>query len=142
MRTILASTGVAAAVLAFTGLARAAAPNYILVTGPGVDRPILLADWNENSELLAAILQAPRARGRDAKRLERRPRLMLSEFWGWGRLPRPTRPSQTDQHGWFYPAHGGRRAVVEMVLGGTEFPRLATARVLRVFSLHGVPIRL
>src|SRR5205807_650244 len=50
------------AVLALAAPATAAAPNYILVSGPGLARPVLLGDWNENLALLAAVANAPRAK--------------------------------------------------------------------------------
>ena len=57
----VAILGVAAlvAAVAATG-ARAAAPRYILVSGPGLTRPILLGDWDESLRFLAALLSARR----------------------------------------------------------------------------------
>jgi hypothetical protein len=92
-----------AAVLVLAPPVHAAAPNYILVSGPGLKRPIILGNWSENAALLSALVNAPRAKGRDVLALARRPRFDLAEFWGWGSMPRPTRPSQANQHGWFYP---------------------------------------
>jgi hypothetical protein len=142
MRATLASLAAISSLLLLAGPVRAAAPNYILVSGPGVDRPILLGNWKENLELLSAVVQAPRAKGPDTKSLARRPRLELSEFWGWGGLPRPTRPGQANQHGWFYPAYTGRRAIVELTVDGSDVPRFASAGVLRILARHGVPTRM
>jgi hypothetical protein len=117
--------------------AQAAAPRYIMVTGPGLLRPALLADWYENLDFVVAVAGAPRARGN----LTRRPRFRIAEFWGWIGPP-PTRPDQASQHGWFYPAHGSRRPVIVLVAEGILVPRVAPARVLSILAGHGVPTRL
>jgi hypothetical protein len=56
-------------------------------------------------------------------------------------LPRPTRPSQANQHGWFYPAHHGQPAVIAVTIEGAMEPRLALPRALAIFKRHGIPIR-
>jgi hypothetical protein len=117
---------------------QAAAPNYIMVSGPGLARPVLLSDWNENHELLLAVVGAPRVKGS----LVRRPRLDLALFWAWQGQPRPTRPSQANQHGWFYPADRSRPAVIDVMSDGKRIPRRAPARLLAILARHGVPIRL
>jgi hypothetical protein len=122
--------------------AQAAAPNYILVSGPGIRNPILLADWNENLELLGSLVDAPVAKGRAVRNLARRPRFDLAEFWGWGTRPRPTRASQANQHGWLYPAHASKPAVIVLMVNGTRIPRLLPARVREIFVRHHVPLRL
>jgi hypothetical protein len=136
-RAVLGLSPLAAA-LALAAPAQAAAPNYILVSGPGLARPVLLADWDENLRLLSALVNAPTV----APRLAKRPRFDLAEFWGWGGRPKPTRPTQASQHGWFYPAHGSRPAVVDIMVGGRQVPRLAPRAVLRIFARHHVPTRL
>lgn len=124
--------------LTLAASANAAAPRYILVSGPGLTRPVLMDDWQENGELLAALSHeplAPRARLRD------RPRYDLALFWGWTDAQRPVRPSDANQHGWFYPAHGRLRAVVDLQVDGRRVPRLALPSVLEILKRHGVPIR-
>jgi len=122
--------------------AHAAAPNYILVSGPGIKRPILLANWGENGALLSALVGVPRAESNVLRRLAQRPRFDLAEFWAWGGRPRPTRPGQANQHGWFYPAHGSRPPTIVLMVDGYNFPRLVPARVLRILPRHHVPLRL
>ena len=122
--------------------AQAAAPNYILVSGPGLKRPVLLDDWGENGELLVAIGNGPRSKRAALRGLARRPRLDLAEFWGWGDRPRPTRPSQASEHGWFYPARPGKRALFQVTVEGTKAPRLATRPALAILARHGVPTRI
>jgi len=129
-------------VLLLAAPAKAAAPNYILVSGPGIKRPILLANWGENGALLSALVGVPRAKSDVVRRLAQRPRFDLAEFWGWGGRPRPTRPGQANQHGWFYPAHGWRPPVIALMVDGYDFPRLVPARVLRILARHHVPLRL
>jgi hypothetical protein len=124
------------------GPAQAAAPNYILVSGPDIKHPILLGNWDENLVLLTALVDAPTAKGSAVRHLARRPRFDLAEFWGWSALPRPTRPSQANQHGWFYPAHGAKPAVIVLMVNGTRVPRLLPARVREILARHHVPLRL
>ena len=119
----------------------ATAPRYILVSGPGLARPVLLASWAENRRLLSALANAPRAKGETVRRLSERPALRLGLFWGWPAKPRPTRPYQANQEGWFYPASGSEPPVVDLPVNGASVPRIAPARVLRIFARHGVPTR-
>jgi hypothetical protein len=121
--------------------AQAAAPNYILVSGPGIKHPILLGDWSENLALLSALVDAPTAKGSAVRNLARRPRFDLAEFWGWSALPRPTRPSQANQHGWLYPARGSKPAVIVMMVDGARVPRLLPPRVREILARHHVPLR-
>jgi hypothetical protein len=134
--------GVVTVALVLAAPAQAAAPRYILVSGPALARPVLLPSWNENGALLAALVHAPRVTGRVARGLTRRPRLDLALFWGWPERPRPTRPSQANQHGWFYPARRGRPAVVDVLVNGVRVPRIVPARPLRILARHGVPTRI
>jgi hypothetical protein len=130
-----------AVVLVLAVPVHAAAPNYILVSGPGIKRPIVLGNWSENGALLSALVNAPRAKRRVVLALARRPRLDLAEFWGWGSMPRPTRPSQANQHGWFYPAHRSKPPVIVLMVNGYRFPRLVPAAVVKILARHRVPLR-
>jgi hypothetical protein len=134
--SILIAVSLAAAVAAVP--AQAAAPRYILVSGPGLQRPATLGNWSENLAFVTSLLHArkPLPRWRD-----NRPRYQLALFWGVPAKPVPTEPSAANQYGWFYPATGGRRAVVKLRVSGQDFPRLATAETLRILALHGVPTR-
>ncbi len=131
-----------AALLGLASRAQAAAPNYILVSGPGLARPILLANWNENLELLLAVANAPTASRVAVRGLAHRPRLDVAEFWGWSGRPRPSTPRQANQHGQFYPARRSRPAVIVLTASGITVPRLATAHLLEILAGHGVPTRL
>jgi hypothetical protein len=138
----LALLGAAAAALVLASGVEAAAPQYILVSGPGLERPVLLASWAENHAFLLALSNAPRARSATARRLAARPKLRLGLFWGWAKKPRPTRQSQANQKGWFYPAWQAQPAVVDLLVNGVRVPRIAPARVLGILARHGVPTRL
>jgi hypothetical protein len=118
--------------------ARAAAPRYILVTGPGIDRPVLLDDWSENLRFLVALLPARRLNGFSPGH---RPRYDLAFFWGVPERPVPTRPRDANQHATFYPAAKGSAAVVDLVLDGVRAPRIATPAALRILARHGIPTR-
>lgn len=125
------------AALALAAPAAAAAPNYILVSGPGLKRPVMLDDWAENLRLVIATVDAPVAKDTVTRSLSRRPSFDLALFWAWGDRPRPTRPGAASQHGSFYPAHRSQPAVIDL----TGDLRLASRRVLRILGRHGVPLR-
>ena len=128
-----------AAALALATPALAAAPNYILVSGPGLAQPVLLGDWNENLDLLVAVANGPKAKRSAVRGLARRPHYDLAEFWGWLGLPAPTSPRDANQHGMFYPAHKALRPVFVLMVDGSTFPRLATRAALRILARHHVP---
>ena len=134
---ILVAALLAAGVVA--GSAQAAAPRYILVSGPGLQRPATLGNWTENLAFVTSLLHArqPLSGWRD-----NRMRYDLALFWGVPAQPVPTRPNEASQHGWFYPAIGGRRAVVKLRVSGEDFPRVATPETLRILARHGVPTRI
>jgi hypothetical protein len=139
--TLLATAAAATVGLVLAAPAQAAAPNYILVSGQGLTRPVLLADWSQNAKLLLAVANAPRAREDAVAGLSLRSRLDLAEFWAWSGRPRPTSPAQASQHGSFYPAHGSKPAVIVLTVQGIKVPRLAPTFVLTVFWQHGIPTR-
>ena len=132
---------VLAAAVALAAPAQAAAPNYILVNGPGLAKPVLLGDQSENLELLVAIGQGPRAKHAALRGLARRPRFDLAEFWNWNFLPAPTDPRQATQHGLFYPAHGRKPALFKVMAQGTRVARIASAQALAILASHGIPTR-
>jgi hypothetical protein len=117
-----------------------AAPRYILISGQGLARPVLLASWEENGKLLAALVNARRANEKTVRRLRERPRLRLGLFWGSSEK-RPTRQNDANQKGWFYPTWRSQPAVIDLLVNGVRVPRIAPVRVLRIFARHGVPTR-
>jgi len=130
-----------AAALVLAAPAAAAAPNYILVSGPGLRRPVLLGNWNENLRLLLAVANSRPAGATLAKTLHHRRRLDLAEFWAWGDNPRPTSARDANQHGSFYPAHGSQPAVIDITVQGVAAPRRVSSTVLKILRRHGVPTR-
>jgi hypothetical protein len=119
--------------------AGAAAPRYILVSGPCLSEPVLLERWSENGAFLSSLVVAPRVTR--ARAVRQRPRLDLALFWGVPAKPPPTRPRDANQHGWFYPAHGRRAALVDVMVDGIRVPRRVPADVLAILAKHGVPTR-
>ena len=119
--------------------ANAAAPRYILVSGPHLQRPVVLGDWNENLTFLVDLIPSRRP---SAGWHTERPRYKLALFWGVPSKPVPTDPSKASQVGWFYPAINGRRAVVVLLVSGQDGPRIASREALRILGRHGIPIRL
>jgi len=130
-----------AVALVLAAPAVAAAPNYILVSGPGMRHPVLLANWNENLDLLLSVANSRAAGMSLARTLRHRRRLDLAEFWDWGGKPRPTKASDANQHGSFYPAHGSLPPVIDITVMGIAAPHLVSARVLKILRRHGVPAR-
>ncbi len=143
MKPTLARIVIPIAVLLGAGVvavpAQAAAPRYILVSGPGLHRPATLGNWTENLAFVTSLLHARRP---TSGWQENRPRYDLALFWGVPTKPVPTRPNEANQHGSFYPATGGRRAVVKLRVSGKDFPRVATPETLRILARHGVPTHL
>jgi hypothetical protein len=142
MRRALASIAVVAVALIAAAPVKAAAPRYILVSGPGLSKPVLLSDWSENLALMAAFAKAPRASSLATHRLARRPRFELALFWGVPDNPVPTNPAEANQFDWFYPARGTQPAVVDAFTNGRRSKLKATTAVLRILARHHVPTRL
>lgn len=137
MIAVLLLAALAVAVMAAP--AQAAAPRYILVTGPGLEQPLMLSNWSDNLKLYLALLPARRPGA--AGWQHARPRYDLALFWGVPAKPVPSNPAEANQHGWFYPAVGGRRAVIKLLIDGQDFPRVATPEALRILARQGVPTR-
>ena len=138
MRRLVALLAVTLGACALAGPANAAAPRYIMVTGSGISKPILLANWRENMALEMAIANAPKAAHPPG--LSVRPRLELWLFWGWSER-RPKRPEQANQHGWLYLAVGSQPALVALRVNGTSKLRVVSAPLERILERHGVPTR-
>lgn len=120
--------------------ATAAAPRYILVSGPGLEAPVLLPDWGENLRLFVSLIDAPPVSASTARLTSRR-RLRLGLFWGWPERPLPTDPLDANQTGWFYPATDSQPAVIDIRVDGIRVPRVAPTTVLRILARHHVPTR-
>lgn len=118
--------------------ARAAAPRYILVSGPGLQRPVVLGNWRENLSFLIDLI--PPRRPSPGWR-SGRPRYRLALFWGVPARPVPSDPGRANQVGWFYPALRSRRAVVVLLVSGRDGPRIATSKTLGILRRHGIPTR-
>lgn len=133
---------VVAAGLTMVGSADAAAPNYILVSGSGLKKPILLGNWGENHSLDLSFTNGRPAPKNVIVGLAHRSRLDLAEFWGWGPpSPVPKHPREANQHASFYPAHATQPAVVVGVFNGARRLNIVPATALRILARHHVPIR-
>ena len=130
-----------------------AAPWAILVHGPHVSRPITLADWNENQQLMLAI-PGP-GTPTSARAFHGRPYVELALFWGpnWKYLRNSPesvarlRPDQANQRGWLFLADGQQPAAVVLdppalpALSATLMVRRVGAEGIAVLTRHGVPMR-
>jgi hypothetical protein len=141
MRSALVAAFVAGS-LVFASEASAAAPRYILFSSRALPHPVLLDDWSENLDFLAAISTAPRVR---AAELRHRPRFLASLFWSSDVWPEPPRsPEGADQRAWYYPAFGRRSAAFEIERSSSFLglqPRRATASFLAILARHRIPGR-
>ena len=143
---VVALAAVAAAAAVGAGVARAAAPRIVIVSGKSLKHQIVISDWPS----LASAFERT-AGGRVARRtqLAHRPRLKVSMFWGprWvaymrkGKPASALRPRQADQFGTFYPAWRGRQALIDLPWAG-RWPRAVPAKALATLRRFGVPTRL
>lgn len=97
--------------------------------------------------ITTAIAKAPSV---PADQVEGREYLLLSLFWGdnlWepyvrdGRLDE-LRPELANQAGRFYPASGGRAAVIDLLVNGRAGPKQVSEEALATLTRHGVPATL
>lgn len=145
-RTALATTLMFVVVLAYARPTTAAAPRVLLVYGGGLDRPVILSDWEENLEFMTGTSDPTDVRPEE---LEGRPYLELALFWGpeWtryvdeGQPLAALQPEQANQHGRFYPAYGERGPVLTLgvVPGPGTLTRRAEPRAAEVLLRHGIP---
>jgi hypothetical protein len=134
---IVALAATAAALGVVAAPAGAAAPRYVLVTGAGLERPVVLANWRENLAFELAVAGAPRAVA--PGRLPVRGRLALALFWVARPAP-PRTPAAADQRGWLYPATPARPAVIALRVDGRSALRLVTGDLRRILARHRVPL--
>ncbi len=139
VRALILSAVALAATIAAASPAHAASPRYILVTGPHLAHSVTLGSWEDNQKLYDALLSAARPA---AGWQRNRERYDLALFWGVPAKPVPTDPAKASQHGAFYPATQGRRAVIELLIDGQDFPRVVPPRALSILARHGVPTQM
>lgn len=119
--------------------AQAAAPRYVMVSGPAYHRPVLLDDWLEIHRLLLAIAGSPLASQQVVSRLGSRPSAELGLFWGWGAEP-PSHPADAPFTGTFYPKYRGQPAVMRVQVNADDRPRVVGRWVLELLARRGVVV--
>src|SRR5689334_2520114 len=100
----------------FATTSSAAGPRLIMFYGGPLQKPVILADWQENLLFVAATHDEAKVTSRA---LEGRPYIKVAMFWGpeWehyveeGRPLDKIRPDQANQHSRFYPAVDGHLSV-------------------------------
>jgi len=130
-----------ATVLLSAAPAYAAVPRIVLVYGPPLGRPVIMADWADNGWVVGGSELDPLAEDLDG-----RPYLEVAFFWGgqWDDYVRSGKPldalqlEQASGYGRFYPAMGGAPAIC--ACGGWWLRRLDPAG-LDSLQRHGVPVR-
>lgn len=125
----------------------AAAPRLVMIYGKQLSKPIILADWQENSRLMSFIAEEAAVAPEE---LKGRPYLEVAFFSGleWvryvdqGKPLDKLRPKQANQHGRFYPAINGAGPVV--TFKSLPSPGPLTRRVkpegIEILARHGVPV--
>ena len=139
---MLRAAAIAAAIasLALAAPAHAAAPNYILIHGPGLEQPILL-HVVENGTVLLTLVQAPYASPQRIRQLRNRPRLGLALFWDWRDRPGPRAlPQRTSEAPSAQRTAPNRRSSRFGSTAPTS-PDSPRPRFLRILARYGVPIR-
>ena len=134
----------------------AAAPRLILISGPLLERPVLIENWDDNMRIMAAINDRSVA---ESEAVTDRPFYELALFWGleWvqyindGRPLAALKPEQANQHARFYPAVGTAPALVvfrdQPGEWGQNARRMGLVRsveqmALDVFSRDGLHLRM
>jgi hypothetical protein len=124
----------------------AAAPRIILVTGGALNRPAVLADWQENLAIMQAAADPVDARLED---LGSRHSYRVALFWGseWnrymqgGRDPGALRPEEANQFARYYPPTAINGAVLAFdAIPGPGAPPLRRLdnQGVAVFARHGI----
>ncbi len=132
--------------IAFPEAARAAAPRLIIFFGNPLERAVVLRDWDENGELLAALQRGRRVRPADIKQ---RPSVVFALFWSPSSLDQLRRGEPVEallrgpsvQRGRFYPAFDVRKGAIELPLPGPRY-RTVPPDALAILMRNGVPVRI
>ena len=153
MRTLLSATALLVAVgtieaprePSVVANTRFAAPEIVIFSGGPLTKPVVVASWAENHQLLlSAEPHEPLLPG--ARRTTTpRPVISMALFWGsdWrAYASSPERlatlkPVQANQYGHYYPAVAGARALVSV--GSIRGP--VSDSGLAVLRRHGIPTR-
>lgn len=122
-----------------------AAPEIVIFTGGPLTKPVVVASWTENQNLL--LTGEPHEALVPGHRRATRPRPVISMALFWGSQWRnyaasPERlatltPAQANQHGQYYPAVSGARALI--AVGSIRGP--VSDSGLAVLRRHGIPTR-
>ena len=138
---------VAVAVFASSvGVAQAAAPRIVIISGKPLTKQVVLSHWES---IFSVVQEIARSRAASRAQLADRPRLKVSMFWGpvWndylasGKPASALRPRDADQFGSFYPAWQRKPAMIDLPWAG-RWPRLVPAKALTILKRYSVPIRL
>ncbi len=124
----------------------AAAPWFVIFHGNHLQKRIVLKDWHENQTLALSVAEAVNVSDRE---LQGRPYIDVAYFWGpdWAKYPsdeaslKKLEPKAGNQHGRFYPAHGGAEAIMTFNEASGPLRRSITPAGLEVLAKYGIPIR-
>ena len=120
-----------------------AAPEIIIFHGGSLERPVVVASWTENHQLL--LIDERRKSMPPRWRSDERPVIELALFWGreWrGYAESPAglaslTPGRATQTGSYYPAVHGKRAIFQV---GATYGEVSDSG-LAVLQRRGIPTR-
>jgi hypothetical protein len=121
----------------------AAAPHIMLLQGSLLDRPVVMADWQENHTIMRSLREEAAVKDEE---LAARPYLDVSLFWGPKWLDYKTQGGsvetlsheQANQKARLYLARGDSPPL--LVFQG-KAPRSVGPEGVRVLIQHGIPVR-
>jgi hypothetical protein len=124
---------------------RFAAPEIVIFSGGPLAKPVVVASWAENQQVLLTAEPREPLRAGDRRATTPRPVISMALFWGsqWGSYAAsPARLAtlksvQANQYGQYYPAVAGARALVSV--GSIRGP--VSDSGLAVLRRHGIPTR-
>jgi len=131
-----------ALVVCVAGSVSGAPPHVIIINGKPLAQPVILADWNENVELLGSFVDNQIVKSED---LVGRPYLDLSMFWGskWlefvqsGQSLNSLRTQDANQRGRLYLATGNQDAAISL---NDLYARKLSNQGIAILRKHGVPV--
>jgi hypothetical protein len=155
LRRHLTRWGLSGAMLFIPTLALAAGPRVMLVTGNGIQRQIVLADWAENQAIMMAATE-PAAVTKES--LADRPYYDVALFWGpeWaayvdsGQSLAALTPAHATQHGRLYPATKTAPAILEFIdrpdpegfaVRRAGLFRTVSVSAVEILARHGIALR-
>ena len=121
----------------------AAAPPYIMVSGPRLAKPVPSPTGRREPGPPPGGGRVPSPKGERAPRAEHQAAARPGVFWGWSLDSPPQNESERRQRArLLLPTYRGRPALIRMKVNGEDHVHVASPKVLRIFAKHGIPTRM